>query len=77
MGVLVGIFGLLMSHTFLVWMDTSEGNVLEGASLYMRIYFLGMPGNMLYNFGSAVMRSVGDTKRPLYYLCLLYTSRCV
>ena len=70
MGVLVGIFGLLMSHTFLVWMDTPEGNVLEGASLYMRIYFLGMPGNMLYNFGSAVMRSVGDTKRPLYYLTL-------
>ena len=49
MGVLVGIFGLLMSHTFLVWMGTPEGNVLEGASLYMRIYFLGMPGNMLYN----------------------------
>ena len=70
MGVLVGIFGLLMSHTFLVWMDTPEGNVLEGASLYMCIYFLGMPGNMLYNFGSAVMRSVGDTKRPLYYLTL-------
>ena len=53
MGVLVGIFGLLMSHTFLVWMGTPEGNVLEGASLYMRIYFLGMPGNMLYNFGAA------------------------
>ena len=70
MGVLVGIFGLLMSHTFLVWMGTPEGNVLEGASLYMRIYFLGMPGNMLYNFGAAIMRSVGDTKRPLYYLTL-------
>ena len=36
----------------------------------MRIYFLGMPGNMLYNFGAAIMRSVGDTKRPLYYLSL-------
>ena len=70
MGVLVGIFGLFMSHTFLVWMGTPEGNVLDGASLYMRIYFLGMPGNMLYNFGAAVMRSVGDTKRPLYYLTL-------
>lgn len=70
MGVLVGIFGLFMSHTFLVWMGTPEGNVLDGASLYMRIYFLGMPGNMLYNFGAAVMRSVGDTKRPLYYLSL-------
>ncbi len=70
MGVLVGIFGVFMSHTFLVWMGTPEGNVLDGASLYMRIYFLGMPGNMLYNFGAAVMRSVGDTKRPLYYLSL-------
>ena len=44
--------------------------MLDGASLYMRIYFLGMPGNMLYNFGAAIMRSVGDTKRPLYYLSL-------
>ena len=70
MGVLVGAFGLIMSHTFLVWMGTPEGAVLDGASLYMRIYFLGMPGNMLYNFGAAIMRSVGDTKRPLYYLSL-------
>ena len=57
MGVLVGAFGLIMSHTFLVWMGTPEGAVLDGASLYMRIYFLGM-------------RAVGDTKRPLYYLSL-------
>ena len=70
MGVLVGIFGRFMSRTFLVMMDTPEGAVLDGASLYMRIYFLGLPGNMLYNFGAAVMRAVGDTKRPLYYLSL-------
>ena len=70
LGVVVGIFGLFMSRTFLVMMDTPEGAVLDGASLYMRIYFLGLPGNMLYNFGAAVMRAVGDTKRPLYYLSL-------
>ena len=34
----------------------------------MQIYFIGMPANMLYNFGSAILRAVGDTKRPLYYL---------
>ena len=67
---MVGVFGLFMSRTFLEMMDTPAGAVLDGASLYMRIYFLGLPGNMLYNFGAAVMRAVGDTKRPLYYLSL-------
>ncbi len=70
LGVVVGVFGLFMSRTFLEMMDTPAGAVLDGASLYMRIYFLGLPGNMLYNFGAAVMRAVGDTKRPLYYLSL-------
>jgi len=38
--------------------------------LYLRIYFLGMPAMMVYNFGSAILRAIGDTKRPLYYLSL-------
>ena len=42
--------------------------MLELAVLYLRIYFLGMPSMMVYNFGSAILRAVGDTKRPLYYL---------
>ena len=42
--------------------------VLNGAVLYMKIYFVGVPGMLLYNFGSAILRAVGDTKRPLYYL---------
>ena len=43
-------------------------DVLDMATLYMRIYFVGMPATMLYNFGSAILRSIGDTKRPLYFL---------
>ena len=49
------------------WMDTPE-NIIRQASLYLKIYFLGMPAMMVYNFGSAMLRSLGDTKRPLYYL---------
>lgn len=70
MGVGVCVFGLIFSKLFLEMMGTPEGTVLENATLYMRIYFLGMPANMAYNFGSAIMRAVGDTKRPLYYLSL-------
>ena len=43
-------------------------SILPLAALYLRIYFLGMPAAMLYNFGAALLRSVGDTRRPLYYL---------
>ena len=48
-------------------MQTPE-NVLDQAVLYIRLYFLGMTGTMIYNFGSAILRATGDTKRPLYYL---------
>ena len=48
-------------------MGTPE-DVLNQATLYMRIYFVGMPATMLYNFGAAILRAVGDTKRPLYFL---------
>lgn len=48
-------------------MDSPE-NVIDGATLYMQIYFIGMPANMLYTFGASILRAVGDTKRPLYYL---------
>ena len=46
----------------------SPADVIDQAALYVRIYFIGMPASMFYNFGSAVLRAVGDTKRPLYYL---------
>ena len=67
MGIGVGIMGFLLARPMLEWMD-SPPDVIDGASLYVRIYFLGMPANMLYNFGAAVLRAVGDTRRPLDYL---------
>ena len=69
MGVGVGVFGFFMARPLLQLMD-SPPDVIDGASLYVRIYFLGMPANMLYNFGAAVMRAVGDTRRPMYYLMI-------
>lgn len=66
-GLLLGVFGFAMAGTFLSWMG-SPATVLPLATSYMRIYFIGMPFNMLYNFGAAVLRSIGDTRRPLYYL---------
>ncbi|MBR1918011.1 MAG: MATE family efflux transporter [Spirochaetales bacterium] len=66
-GVLLAFVGLVFSPVFLGWMGTPD-DVIEKASLYMRIIFIGMPFNMLYNFGAAVLRAYGDTKRPLYYL---------
>jgi len=66
-GVSVCIFGLLMAEPLLLWMGSPE-DVIGASTLYIRIYFVGMPVNMLYTFGSAVLRAVGDTKRPLYFL---------
>ncbi|MBQ8505920.1 MAG: MATE family efflux transporter [Clostridia bacterium] len=66
-GVVLGIFGFVFGGTFLKWMD-SPPEVLPLATVYIKIYFAGMPFNMLYNFGAAVLRAVGDTKRPLYFL---------
>ena len=62
----VGFFG---ARTFLVWMDC-DADVLDMAVKYLKIYFLGMPIMMLYNFSTAVLRGVGDTLRPLLYLVL-------
>ena len=68
-GVIVGLFGFISARQLLTWMNTPEdGDVLNMAVSYMRIYFIGAPVNMLYNFGSAVLRAMGDTKRPLYFL---------
>ena len=69
MGIGVGVFGFVMAKPLLQMMD-SPADVIDGATLYVRIYFLGMPANMLYNFGAAAMRAVGDTKRPMVYLMI-------
>ena len=66
-GVALMIFGAIMARQLLTWMS-SPTDVIDLSTLYLRIYFLGMPANMLYNFGSAILRAEGDTKRPLYYL---------
>nr|WP_318686528.1 MATE family efflux transporter [uncultured Acetatifactor sp.] len=66
-GFVLIFLGLLLARPALLLMSTPE-NVIDQAVLYMSIYFVGMPATMAYNFGSAVLRAVGDTKRPLYYL---------
>lgn len=68
-GVAVGIFGVIMAKPLLSLMGTPD-DVLNLAALYMRIYFAGMPATMVYNFGSAILRAVGDTRRPLYFLSI-------
>ena len=66
-GVILIFIGVLLARPLLTLMGTPE-DVLNQATLYMRIYFVGMPATMLYNFGAAILRAVGDTKRPLYFL---------
>ncbi len=66
-GVLFLLFGLFGSRPLLEILNTKD-ELIDGAALYMRIYFLGMPALALFNFGSAVYGAVGDTKRPMYYL---------
>ena len=68
-GIVVGIFGFFASREMLVLMDSPD-DVIELSALYVRIFFIGTPFNMLYNFGAAILRAVGDTKRPLYFLML-------
>ena len=68
-GVIVGAIGLIFSRQFLIWMGSPE-DVLPLSTEYLMIYFLGTPANMAYNFGASILRSVGDTKRPLYFLTI-------
>ena len=68
-GVLLAIIGVGLSPQLLEWMGSPD-DVIGLATLYLRIYFLGMPVTMLYNFGAALLRAAGDTRRPLYCLAL-------
>ncbi|MBE5804223.1 MAG: MATE family efflux transporter [Clostridiales bacterium] len=68
-GVAVGIIGVVAARPLLNLMG-SPADVIDDATLYVQIYFIGMPANMLYNFGAAILRAVGDTRRPLYYLTI-------
>ena len=68
-GVIMIFAGILLSRPALELMDTPS-DVIELSTLYIRIYFLGMPFFMLYNYGAAILRAVGDTKRPLIFLVI-------
>ena len=66
-GVIMAFVGVGMSRTALSLMATPP-DVIDMSAVYMRIYFMGMPFFMLYNYGAAILRAVGDTKRPLVFL---------
>ena len=68
-GVFLAFVGVLFSRVFLKWLDTPD-EIIDKSTLYMQIYFSGMPVIMLYNFGSAVLRAAGDTRRPFYFLII-------
>lgn len=68
-GLLVLLIGFFGCRLFLTWMGTPD-NVIELSTTYMRIYFFGMPACMVYNFGASILRSIGDTKRPLLFLVI-------
>lgn len=68
-GIIMAVVGLLLAKGALRLMGTPS-DVIELSTLYMRIYFCGMPFFMLYNYGAAILRAVGDTKRPLIFLII-------
>ncbi len=68
-GLVAAIIGFFVSRPALELMD-SPADVIDKATLYLKIYFIGTPANVIYNFGSAVLRANGDTTRPLMFLSL-------
>lgn len=66
-GLIVMVLGLVFCKPLLILTGTPE-DIMDLSLLYMRIYFLGVPATMVYNFGAAILRAVGDSKRPMYYL---------
>lgn len=68
-GIIVTAAGLVFCKPMLRWMGTPN-DIIELSTLYMRIYFIGMPASMIYNFGAAILRATGDSKRPMYFLAV-------
>lgn len=66
-GVILAVLGVALARPLLV-LTASAPDVIDLATVYLRVYFCGMPVNMLYNFGSAILRAQGDTRRPLFFL---------
>ncbi len=69
-GFVMIFVGIALSRPMLEWMGT-PADVIDQATIYLRIYFVGMPAVLLYNFGAAILRSIGDTRRPLYFLTIV------
>ena len=67
LGIVLGIFGAIFSRYFLIWMNTPE-EVIGLSTQYLSIYFIGVPFTMIYNFGAALLRATGDTKKPFIFL---------
>ena len=65
-GIIAGVIGVVMTRMVLKWMNTPE-NLLPDSTLYVRIYFAGLLFIFVYNMGAAILRAIGDSKRPLYY----------
>ncbi len=68
-GILGGLAGILAARWLLIRMGTPD-DVIDGATLYFQIFFFGLPFLQVYNFGTSILRAVGDTQRPLIYLTL-------
>lgn len=75
-GVVMAVIGQIFARGALKLMGTPE-DVIDKSTLYMRIYFLGMPFFMMYNYGAAILRAVGDTKRPLLFLIVSGIIQCI
>lgn len=68
-GLILMVVGILMTPLILTWIGT-PAEVMEGSKLYLRIYFSGILGVVIYNIGSGILRAVGDSKTPLYFLII-------
>lgn len=69
LGVIIAVIGFFMARTFLVWMETPP-EVIEHSTLYMKIIFLGVPASMVYNYAASMIRSLGDSTRPMIFLAI-------
>ena len=63
-GCILTLVGVFLSRTFLIWISTPTGS-LDIATLYLKVYFLGMPASMIVNFGTAILGAAGETRKPM------------
>ena len=75
-GILLMTIGMTIAPIILGWMGTPK-EILDLAVVYVRVYFIGIPATLLYNFSAAILRSIGDTKRPMVYLIIAGISNVI